>query len=82
MRAIGPCLFTMCLAAVEPAPEIPVTTVVLYSSGVGYFEHQGSVDGAAQAQLRFKTGQTGANGPVRLRLRPHMYSKPGGSMRL
>ncbi len=57
MRAIVPCLFTMCLAAAEPAPEIPVTTVVLYSSGVGYFEHQGSVDGAAQAQLRFKTGQ-------------------------
>jgi hypothetical protein len=41
----------------DPAPEIPVTTVVLYSSGVGYFEHQGSVDGMAQAQLRFKTGQ-------------------------
>ena len=57
MRTIVPALMSVCLMAAEPAPEIPVTTVVLYSSGVGYFEHQGSVDGMAQAQLRFKAGQ-------------------------
>ncbi len=57
MRTIVPALMSLCVMAAEPAPEIPVTTVVLYSSGVGYFEHQGSVDGMAQAQLRFKTGQ-------------------------
>lgn len=57
MRAIVPSLFVLCAVAADPAPEIPVTTVVLYSSGVGYFEHQGSVDGVAQAQLRFKAAQ-------------------------
>jgi hypothetical protein len=57
MRTIVPALMSVCLMAAEPAPEIPVTTVVLYSSGVGYFEHQGSVEGMAQTQLRFKTGQ-------------------------
>lgn len=57
MRTLVPALLSLCLVAAEPAPEIPVTTVVLYSSGVGYFEHQGPVDGMAQTQLRFKTGQ-------------------------
>ena len=65
MRALVPALLSVCVLAavsaaepaVGPAPEIPVTTVVLYSSGVGYFEHQGAVDGMAQTQLRFKTGQ-------------------------
>lgn len=57
MRTIVPALMSLCVVAAEPAPEIPVTTVVLYSSGVGYFEHRGNVDGMAQAQLRFKTGQ-------------------------
>jgi len=59
MRTRVPALMSLCMLAIaaEPAPEIPVTTVVLYSSGVGYFEHQGAVDGMAQTQLRFKTGQ-------------------------
>ena len=47
--------------ASTPAPgamvEIPVREVVLFSSGVGYFQHQGSVSGSASAELRFKTAQ-------------------------
>lgn len=39
------------------AAEVPVTGVVLFSSGVGYFEHFGSVQGNASTELRFKTEQ-------------------------
>ncbi len=41
----------------SPSAEVPVREVVLFSSGVGYFQHEGSVTGDASAQLRFKTGQ-------------------------
>ena len=37
--------------------EIPVRTVALFSSGVGYFEHAGTVHGDARTELRFRTGQ-------------------------
>jgi hypothetical protein len=37
--------------------EVPVRTVVLFSSGVGYFEHAGTVRGASSTELRFKTNQ-------------------------
>ena len=37
--------------------EIPVTKVVLFSSGVGYFEHTGTVEGDAVCRLMFKTEQ-------------------------
>jgi hypothetical protein len=37
--------------------EVPVRVVMLFSSGVGYFEHSGSVVGNGQTELRFKTGQ-------------------------
>src|SRR5689334_25145554 len=46
--------------AVRPAPattDVPVTKVVLFSSGVGYFEHAGSVRGNSATELRFKTTQ-------------------------
>ena len=39
------------------AAEVPVKLVVLYSSGVGYFEHHGTVTGNATTELRFKTVQ-------------------------
>ena len=60
MRTLVPALFTLCSVAAyaaDAAPDIPVTAVTLYSSGVGYFEHSGTVDGVATAELRFKTGQ-------------------------
>jgi hypothetical protein len=37
--------------------EVPVKAVVLFSSGVGYFEHFGTVRGNGQTELRFKTSQ-------------------------
>lgn len=59
---------TLCLAAAAAVPlraqssaaptmELPVRTVVLFSSGVGYFEHGGNVTGNGSAELRFKTTQ-------------------------
>jgi hypothetical protein len=47
-------------AQVLPPPantEVPVKIVVLFSSGVGYFEHIGPVRGEASTELRFKTNQ-------------------------
>ena len=44
----------------QPAAQgatVPVKAVVLYSSGVGYFEHFGTVKGAGSTELRFKTQQ-------------------------
>lgn len=37
--------------------EMPVTMVVLFSSGVGYFEHSGTVQGNSSTELRFKSSQ-------------------------
>src|SRR5437868_4741465 len=36
---------------------IAVAKVVLFSSGVGYFEHAGTVRGNSATELRFKTNQ-------------------------
>jgi len=40
----------------KPA-DVPVKVVVLFSSGVGYFEHIGTVKGDSSTELRFKTQQ-------------------------
>jgi len=40
-----------------PPPAIPVRSVVLFSSGVGYFEHVGTIAGDVSTELRFKTNQ-------------------------
>src|SRR5688572_17055203 len=37
--------------------DVPVKAVVLFSSGVGYFEHFGSVQGDGSTELMFKTNQ-------------------------
>src|SRR5882757_8036472 len=37
--------------------SVPVKAVVLFSSGVGYFEHFGTVKGSGSTELRFKTQQ-------------------------
>jgi hypothetical protein len=39
------------------ASDVPVKKVMLFSSGVGYFEHAGAVRGNSATQLRFKTTQ-------------------------
>lgn len=46
-------------ATTRPAreEEVPVKEVVLFSSGVGYFEHFGTIDGNGAAVLHFKTEQ-------------------------
>ena len=43
--------------ATPTTADVPVTKVVLFSSGVGYFEHAGSVRGNSATELRFKTSQ-------------------------
>jgi hypothetical protein len=56
-------IFLACVAAVpslaaETAPaDLSVRSVMLYSSGVGYFEHAGTVRDTTTASLFFKTGQ-------------------------
>ena len=37
--------------------DVPVKSVVLFSSGVGYFEHAGTVHGNSATELRFRTAQ-------------------------
>src|SRR5258708_2333955 len=46
-------------ATTRPAGEsdVPVKSVVLFSSGVGYFEHTGTVKGNGSTVLHFKTDQ-------------------------
>src|ERR1700760_4918479 len=46
--------------AAKPADDqqpVPVKQVVLYTSGVGYFEHFGTVKGDGFTELHFKTAQ-------------------------
>jgi hypothetical protein len=37
--------------------DVPVRKVMLFSSGVGYFEHMGMISGNSSTELRFKTNQ-------------------------
>jgi hypothetical protein len=37
--------------------DVPVRKVMVFSSGVGYFEHMGVVSGNSSTELRFKTNQ-------------------------
>ena len=41
-------------AAPEAAAKVPVKRVVLFNSGVGYFQHQGQVTGNASVDLKFR----------------------------
>jgi hypothetical protein len=41
----------------EKDAKVPVSKAVLFSSGVGYFEHAGQVQGNAELRLMFKTDQ-------------------------
>src|SRR6476646_3705617 len=61
LLAVSPVTFAQ-LATSQPAgggepTDVPVKAVVLYSSGVGYFEHYGVVKGNAASELRFKSAQ-------------------------
>jgi hypothetical protein len=37
----------------QPPPELPVSRVVLFSSGVGYFQREGEVEGSTRVNLSF-----------------------------
>ena len=39
----------------DKEPVLPLSQVVLYTSGVGYFQRDGGVEENAQVELRFKT---------------------------
>lgn len=43
---------TLCLAE-DAAPALPLKKVVLFSSGVGFYEHEGKVTGDAAVDLKF-----------------------------
>src|SRR5438445_5228540 len=40
-------------APVKPGAQLPITQVILFSSGVGYFQREGEVDGNARINLTF-----------------------------
>jgi len=41
-------------AETTPQDTLPLTKIVLYASGVGYFQRDGQIDGRGQVALRFK----------------------------
>lgn len=41
----------------DPAARLPVTRVILYKNGVGYFEHAGKVRGSQDVNVDFTTAQ-------------------------
>jgi hypothetical protein len=45
------------LSAYAASADLPLSRVVLFSSGVGYFERAGQVEGNAKVELSFKTEQ-------------------------
>jgi hypothetical protein len=65
LAVVGLCLALAAVAQAQDDPAkraaaaaaVPVKAVVLFSSGVGYFEHSGTVNGEAQTELRFKAEQ-------------------------
>ena len=49
---------TLPVVAQPPRPgsaELPIARIVLFSSGVGYFQREGQVDGSARIDLHFHT---------------------------
>lgn len=60
-RVIAVSLLTSHAAAGQSVPsqkvDVPVKSVMLFSSGVGYFEHAGTVRDNVATELRFKTSQ-------------------------
>ena len=53
----APITLAVAQAPTSTTASVPVAKVVLFSSGVGYFEHAGIVHGNSATQLRFKTSQ-------------------------
>ena len=60
VRAVGAGMLLDHLAAAllaedVPTAELPITRIVLFNSGVGFFEHNGKVDGDRRVELKFRT---------------------------
>jgi len=47
----------------KPAVRLPLTQVVMFNSGVGYYARSGEVDGDARVDLTFP--ETDINGPIK-----------------
>ena len=52
--ALAVCLTLVPVAAAQPAADVPIERVILFTSGVGYFEHGGRVSGASEVTLQFE----------------------------
>jgi hypothetical protein len=50
-------LYVVTVTQAADGPSLPISKIVLYSSGVGYFQHDGTVRDHAQLDLRFNAGQ-------------------------
>jgi hypothetical protein len=53
----GQCSSGQSSSAAEPAARLPVTRVILYKNGVGYFEHAGQVRDSQDVNVDFTTAQ-------------------------
>ena len=51
---------SQCIGAEPKAekPPLPLSELILYSSGVGYFQRDGQVEGKVPAELQFKIDDT------------------------
>ena len=54
---LGCLLFLLLTSLVSAADELPVTRVVLFTSGVGFLQREGEVTGNASVELSFRTDQ-------------------------
>ncbi|OZC03113.1 hypothetical protein [Rubricoccus marinus] len=52
--ALAALLLTPLASGAQPSADVPVKRVILFTSGVGYFEHDGRVSGDADLTLRFE----------------------------
>lgn len=52
--AVGSCLALFAVPAAAAEAELPVERIVLFTSGVGHFQHAGRVDGDATVEMSFK----------------------------
>jgi hypothetical protein len=50
-------LFPLAVSAQERDATVPVSSLVMFTSGVSYFQHDGTVDGSAKMELTFSTDQ-------------------------
>lgn len=50
---LGALLATSTVSA-QPAADVPIERVILFTSGVGYFEHGGRVSGSSEVTLQFE----------------------------